>query len=522
MSLIFSALVYVFIETKSTEPVNTSQLSKIKPTDSTAFEGTIEGIEVIEVTGEITVDNVTETTPKRIKRLDSNEAGRLSDAQKLVFFPSRTLKPPKATERRRALNFPSNHRMSTRTDPRPFNHHMTSGSIPNGFQSPLRSTPRSYQQINNIQDAIQNSQLFQIPPGRNQLRPVRSEGVYGPLESSSMIPVKLAGTYRHPRDNLELNNMFKLMEPPQLPSNQHEVKDPFYNFKPSSLLEINQLATHGMKLVEPTPTQTPYFRRKFQHQIASIPHYNIQSTDATNIYQNVMSSGLKHQLNRNVDQSQKPLSMKLDFLPMASDQMQQVSQFPQLPRRQRHKPFQGYYQDPNYFNTIRFSQLMPHYPANYPNQQYRPQASNINPMGLSKPSQLVVHLNLYPKDKYLKRSSTVEAVEHRNGRKVQRENTEVEKNNATDTTSEFSSSKVNSVNGHPENIYYHSNYQKYNATREQPSYFYEDSDLEEGIVVAPSLVYQSIYRDRPIQLMLKNSSTSAARPAQTIENHKII
>lgn len=525
MSLIFCALVYVFIDTKSVESLEISQNSKTN-LEETTVEDSIEGIEVIEVTGINSADNVTEAPPKRIKRLDSDEAVPTPDSQKLIFLPSRTLKPPKTMERRKMVNFPPNHKMSSRiSEPRPFNH-MMSGQAPNGFQVPIRPTARPFhEQINNIQDAIQQSQLstYQTMPGRAPKRPVHSGVMYIPIESSSIIPVKLAGTYRHPRNNLEFSDMFNLKDYSQLPTQQPETQDPFYNFKPGSPLEINQLATRGMKLIETTPSQTPYFRRKFRHQIASIPHYNIQSQDAANIYQNVMSSGTKYQLERNSDQGQKPFSMMLDFLPMAGDQManqmKQVSQFQQLPGKQRIKPFQGYYQQPNYFNSMRFSQLMPHYPTNYRYQHLRPQASNVRSIGMTKPSQLVVHLNLFPKSKSLKRSTT-EEIESRKNTKGQKGKSEVSGNNTTD---EYLVPIPNTGNGHPENILHQSHFQSNNVTVEPSStpYYYDDSEVDEGIVVAPSLVYQNIYRDQPTHLMLKSSSTTE-NPEKKFKNHKLI
>lgn len=530
MAVIFSALVYVFIDTKSAQTVKATKRPEIKANEPIAIEEEDEvgGIQVIEITGQVSEENITEATPKRIKRLDSDESDRSPDSQKLVLFPSKSLKPPKFLDRRRFVNIPSNHKMSSRlSEPRPFNY-MTNGVRPNGFQSPARSTARSYYEaVDNIQDVVQQP-TYQLQSGRTSLRPVRAGVLYTPMESSSIIPVKLAGTYRHPRDNIELSNMFNIKEYSPVPSAQPEVVDPFYNYKPRSPLEINQMVTRGMKLIETTPSQSPYFRRRFRHQIASIPHYNIPARDVTNIYQNVLSSGAKYQLNRNSELGQKPLSMVLDFLPMASDQMaiqtQPIPTYQQLPRPTRVKPFQTYYQDTNYFNSMQFPQLMPQNPRF---QMHKPQAANVQSVGMTKPSQLVVHLNLFPKNKQVKRSSFEEEMENREVKNPQKGKTqlfsEVSKNNTIDTTtSPFNINFNLNTNGHPENIFHQYNYQPTSNSTTEPAsnaYYYDEADDDDGLFAAPSLVYKNIHRDRPIHLMLKNS-TKKEHAMKKLKNHK--
>lgn len=586
MALIFSALVYVFISSRFVEPVKVIKTTIPKPkAPQTNSSG---GIEIMEISGR----HVKDSPPKRIKRLDSDESDRFPDSQKLVFFPSSDLKPPKIMEKPRVINFPqlpANHRMSSRiAQPRPFNH-MMKGTKPGAFQKmPYpRSTARSFHQpINNIHDVIQQNQL----PGQRQ---PQNYQVYSPRNTaaaeSSMQPVHLAGKYRHPRKNGELTQIFTSDQKNQ----QQEVPDVFHNFRPNSPFEINQMMMNNERLTTPpTTNQNPYFRRKFRHQVASIPHYNIKSKDVANIYRNVLQSGKKFQ-ERNEVAKQKPLSLMLDVYPFQGEgememnpinqwqpiqsqtpanvqqnynqmqpqmphnvqqmqhninQMQpsytnqvqhntpqqslpfqqqtmpsqQYSRYPRMPQM---KPFQGFYQDPTYFNTMPYPQLMPRYPAQH---RYQQDASNINQIGMLKPSQLVVHLNLYPKNKVsYKRSSTEEEAEQtKKVEKIAAPKVEAKNNSKETFTSPLPVNinfNVNTGNGHPENIHHQVSiprdpYHYYNVTTEapfKPNYYYDENDDDQNLMVAPSLIYNHIVRDRPIHLMLQNATTTE-KPA----NHK--
>lgn len=576
MSLIFCALVYVFISSRFVAPMKIQKIPNISRTKPKEVleEQQGRGIEVIEISGK----NESELISKRIKRLDSDEGDRSPDSQKLIFFPSRTLKSPRISERSRVVNYsPANHRMSSRmSEPRPFNH-MISGPKPNGFQrKPIQSTARTLQQqrqqVQNIQDIIQHNQYpVHQPQQTHRLMPARLN-VFDP---SSLLPVQLAGTYRNPRNNGELTQMFNPNDYHKHPTNPPEIlmPDPFYNFKPQDPLEINQMAMNGMNGIKmmPTVVTSPYFRRKFSHQIASIPNYNIRSKDVTGIYQNVLNSGRDFHVDRVVEEpKKKPFSMMLDFYPMAGGgndigvhhqqqrqhqtqihhqqpplqpNFHQQLQYPQQNLMQhaspsskspRLKPFQGYYQDPTLFNTMQFPQLTPRYPAFFRFNQPHHEASNNHPVGLTKPSQLVVHLNLFPKNKVptFKRSSNEEQIQMR--KKVQQqmfqEKFEVKHNETIEATSApvNINFNVNTGNGHPENVLHQGNmpqdpYHNFSVSTEssfKPTYYYDDSEDDQSLAVAPSLVYHNIHRERPIQLMLTNSTTTEP-PLKKLKNHKL-
>ena len=601
------------------------------------YEG---GIKVIEISGK----NVSEP-PKRIKRLDTDESDMSPDSQKLLFFPSRTLKPPRTRDKPKILHLPSippNHRASSRmSHPRPFKHMMAGSSKPHGFK--IQTTARSFNQINNINDIINHNQfpgrqnqqlgmqnpflgsqnqfsgmqnqfpgvhnqhsgvLNQFPVAQNQFpgaqnqfsanqhllngmkhqtasnqrpnftpnyqnpqlsnihhipgqptqfsmnqnnfpmqnNPVRKKQKhiqqFNNIETSSMHPIQLAGTYRHPRKEKDFTKIFNTEVQHSHYANQQAMQpDPFHNFKPNSASEINQMVTEEMR----QQTQnSPYFRRKFKHQIASIPNYKINSKDVTGIYQNVLSSGKKFQ-DRNEMSKSKPIQLMLDVYPANNQEaevqqqmpsiMQQMSGVLQNPVMQQAqntmmqqysripklKPFQGYYQDPSYFNSMTFPQLMPRYPSYYRYPKLHAQSSNMNPMSVTKPSQLVVHLNLFPKDKTtFKRSSREEEVDRKKHESLSA--MPLSNSSAATTGLPFNINfNVNTGNGHPENINHHVNlpkdpYQNKDLLFQptlHPSYYYdENEENDQSIMVAPSLVYQNIQRDRPIQLMLKNATSS--------------
>lgn len=543
MSVILCALVYVFVASRFVETSKISKTVKVLEFPETT---TNKGIEIVEISGQ----NESQNPPRRIKRLDSEDSDSSPDSQKLIFFPGREMKPPKRAEKPRVV--PANHRMSSRTaEPRPFNH-MTGGPRPNGFQVQPMSTARSFhnQQFHNIHEIInQNQQPYQGNP--KQQRRIPKQNQY--FETSSNRPIQLAGTYRHPRKNGDLKQMFQGNQRHQ--SNLEIHSDPFHNFKPNSPYEINQMIINGLHTTPSAPTKNPYFRRKYKQQIASIPNYNLKSKDVSGIYQNILSSGKKIQVDRNEVAKQKPYQLMLDVYPMGGEEgemnqmnplnqmnhlnqmnplnqinhqmqhLQQMHAMPQLPRMPRLKPFQGYYQDPNFFNAMNYPQLMPRYPAIYRYHQPHAEASNIHPVGINmKPSQLVVHLNLYPKNRSSNKRSSTEI--EKEIKKVEPPKVDL-RNNSLETTSmplniNFN---VNTGNGHPENIHHHVNlprdpYHNYTIANEpnyKSNYYYDENEDNQSLVAAPSLVYQNIQRDRPIHMMLRNTTTE--NPKNKLKNH---
>lgn len=514
MSVIVCALLYVFVSSKPVAPAPpVKPVIKVQTPKPKPVEPKVEvGIEVIEISGK----NVTDAPPKRIKRLDSDESDKHPNSQSLVYFPSQSMKPPKILRRPQVINFPQfppNHRQPATAAPRPFNHMMSmnSGLRPNGFKKPM-STARSYQ-VNSIQDVL-NHPNHQMPQSmRHQMHHYPMSNIRFANVESSTHPIQLAGTYRHPKQkHADLLKMFGTNDQSVVYAG-NEVEDPFHNYRPQSPFEINQLAMSGMHY-SPTPVNhMPAFRRKSRFPVASIPNYNLHSKDVSHIYQNVLHSGQQFNVDRNERYRDKPLSMMLDVFPMGG----------QMPshKRPRMKPFQGFYQDPNVFNTMQFPQLMPRYPSYFRYPQMHAEGSNKVMTGMTKPSQLVVHLNLFPKGKDTnKRSSTEEQLQRL---RTMREKAQSKRNESAPVNINFN------MNGHPENVNLMKEqttpardvYDSYGASTEPalkpPNYYYDDNSNEEGVVVPPSLVYQNIHRDRPTYLMLKNSTSLPEKTTSTTQ-----
>lgn len=538
MTLIFCSLVYVFVDSNSEE---TPKIPKLPypPTVKPRRHSSENGIEIIEISGKNASD---EAPSRRIKRLDSDESDKFPDSQKLVFFPSRTLKPPRIIEKPKVINFPPvapNHRMTSRMatdrhDPRPFNH-MMGGPRPNPFQSPPKTTQRAfYQPVQNIQDIIKQNQMQQFQQQNQQRRPGRL-AMPSEMEATAVQPVHLAGKYRHPRKNGDLMNLFNEQQQQQqmqhqqlynMNAQQEVVVDPFHNYKPNSALEINQMAMNNIQklhALNQVQTQSPYFRRKFRQQ-----NYRKRVKDPIAAYQNALHSGKRLQ-DRNEEQKSKPLSMLLDIYPVAGEdgeanQMQIQQQIQQLVggqmgRMPKLRPFQGYYQDPSMFNAMHFPQLMPRYPVQFrhPNM-YQGEATSHRQVAMTKPSQLVVHLNLFPKNKgqTFKRSSMEEQMETKKYQEVV-EPPKLVNNTITAGNLPLNINfNVNTGNGHPENTHHMSitrdDFRNFTTTTTdspyKSSYYYDDNDEDMSIMVQPSLAYQNIVRDGPIHLMLKNTTST--------------
>ncbi|CRK87600.1 CLUMA_CG001396, isoform A [Clunio marinus] len=491
------------------------------------------GIEIFEISGRNETES--ETPPRRIKRLGSDESDRSPDSQKIVFYPKRDMKTPKVKKKRRVLIVPQNHRMTSRmTIPRPFNHVLMSGQKFKTLQN-AQSTLGTYYQ--NFPKSMNQFAYSNTHPTRLSSNPTR----LNTLQASSFNPVKLSGKFRHPRKNGELTSIFQA-DATQKPTGFHSdaINDPFQNFKPKSPYEVNQLLFQNN--VRPmkglTPTQTSYFRRHNRHENMILPHYNNMFSRDPNLGFPSSVNPIKSFLPDHSELSKnKPLSLMLDVFPltgevMGTNQVKHEIATQQSPKLSRLKPFQGYYQDPSYFNSMQFPQLMPRYPSYYRYMQPVSHSSNLNPISVMKPpSQLVVHLNLYPKNKdSFKRSSTEE--DFRYTRK------EPQVTTASTTTESTAPIPFNinfnmNTNGHPENINHQFNLPKespfhHNTTIEpsmSPYYFYDDTEEDDkSILVSPSLIYPNIYRDRPIQLMLQNSTTSSSttteKPTKKFQNHK--
>ena len=586
MISVFSLFLFVFIDSKSNANVpsevimmNDQSLSLEKLEDDIDDINEAER-KVIEISNNATDD----VHPKRIKRLDSKETNDTElnpNSEKLVFLPSRTLKPPRLTKRFKKpeplTSVPNNHksspqkqlmrRIAVNDQPRPFNFQMN-GPMPSSFKKP-QSTSRSYQPINNIQDALNHYQpqpdLYPTP--NVQRRPMNAK-------------IQFAGKYRHPRKNGDLTRFFDPRDPKKnlaavTPTtqiqpqphyhgfNQNFIPDPFHNFKPHSPNDINQLATNNNPQFMGRPSTSPYFRRgsmkkqkdKNAFKVASIPNYNMKHKEIDTIYHQVVQTNNQRNVDRNEGPKNKPFSLMLDIYPMHGEQDVEQSV---VIRRPVKKPTmsvpnmanfspQMYYNDNSYFNTMNFPQLQQ--PLKYPlgnsyyrNPSQRPQqldgdASN-DVSKINKPSQLVVHLNLFPKNKgrngknregqdMFKRSSqeeivTTTTVKPTEAPKVIRDNKKLE-----ETSNESAPNSPFLINFNLNNRNYDDTHQFLNpieVPRQQfknlshlqdiptapptGNYFYDEVfDDDVSMNVSPSLIYNNIQRERPLHLALNSTVT---------------
>lgn len=488
------------------------------------------GLQVIEISSRNASDNT--SSPKtRMKRLDDNEDSSLSttpskpDSQKLIFYPSRTLKPPRTSQKTKAIHYnslPPNHKISSRRIliPRaPPHNHRSTGFIgrPHAFLHPPSGQPILYSKIKNNDEIYPTHRVFQ---NHN----------YSPQMPANAIQLK--GTYRHPRKNGDLSKFLHQGE-----------------FSANNLIspyEINQMMNFNTGVDGKMPTtlqphaEQNYFRRKFRQQIASIPNYNIHARDAENIYGNVLQSAYpstvnqqqqhRHVTERNEQQQHpgNPFSVMLDVYPMMGDEID-YHKLQQQQQSLKMRPLMSrYYQDPQQvFNTMNFPQVMHRYPPSnsYFRFQPQPQASNnygiVHSNGMMKqhPSQIVVHLNLYPKNSNSNNSNNnsyqrssnedVEVVKGKKSRQHKNFKLNLKQNQTSSDTPLNINFNLNTGNGHPENIMHRIN-QSSTETSMVNSYYYDDEDdmaADQSNNVPPSLVYKNIHRERPFHYeFLKNTT----------------
>lgn len=526
MLLISGTLLFVIINSRIVD--STNRTSKNETENQTK-----RGLQVIEISSRNASEDENVSFPKaRSKRLDSKKSFSLTsstsmpDSQKLIFYPSRTLKPPRTSQKTKAIHYtslPPNHKISSRRMiiPRVPSNHASFSPKPNAFlQAP--SGPPQYSNKN--QKAMKQNPEIYSP----QQQVVQNHN-YSPL-SMPTNAFQLKGKYRHQRKNGDLS---------QILHSNHQ-----YKTEPSNVVtnfispyEINQmLSLKDGKMISTLQPQTEpnYFRRKFRQQVASIPNYSMYAKDAANIYGNVLQSAsptaLKqhHVTERNEQVSHSgnsPFSVMLDVCPMAGE----GNEFAQQQKQFKVRPFMSrFYQDPQYFNTMNFPQVMHRYPPSYFRFQHQPQVSNnfgaINSNGM-KPSQIVVHLNLFPKNNLPtnKRSSNedTQMVQLKKDLRPTKYSN-MKKNQTLNGSSPFNinlNMNLNTGNGHPENMHYRVNQ---SSTEPQQNYFYDDEDdddddvndnddiaPDQSLSAAPSIVYKNIHRDRPYHYeFLRNSTTT--------------
>lgn len=558
MFSIFCGLFTIFVISQVAENVtaHNSTITTFK-TDLKQSPKTVEkrlpgtsGIEVIEVTGK---NDESDAFTRRTIGHKENEILPSSpfspEPQKLVYYPSNALKLPRTRQRVRKsqqIAVPSNHRISSRMwTPRPFNH-LISGQSPMGFQT----TQKPFTQpLSNILDAMNQNMLTEYPTKKSH-------------EGNA---VRLAGTYRHPKGRDFRNHQQQQQQNYENHLQAEAQVDPFYNYKASSPYEINQMMGSASNVMPSLSHHgNSLFKRKHrQHDIASIPNYSIGTKDVSRIYSNLLRQSKKSKVDRNNEQSKsKPFQLTLDVFPedlrmggnmpiltMPPQQQQMSNRMPkmkQLPpqQQQQQQQMQELYQQQNFYGNHPYPQVMPRYPIYYGFNQnsqrptmHQQQSSNINMLrmmkpGLVQPSQLVVHLNLYPKNKSSNQRTSSEDEDIRKVIPM-----------TTSTTTEAPQNKtlenvggiplninfnVNTGNGHPTDNLHHqfslprdpyvvtSNQQNHNNnslsyTTESTlgSYYYDDDDDDQSMAVSPSnLIYHNIVRDRPLQMMLKNATTT--------------
>lgn len=593
MISVFSLFLFVFIDSKTNE--NVPSEIRTMTEKSLSLEKLEEDLEDLREDGDKIIEissNATEDVhPKRIRRLDSKEVNSTDlnpNSEKLVFLPSRTLKPPRLAKRLKKpeplINVPINHkpfsqkqlsrRIAINDQPRPFNFQMN-GPMPSSFKKP-QSTSRSmsYQPINNIQDALNHYQpqpdLFPTP--NIQRRPMSAK-------------IQFAGKYRHPRKNGDLTRFFDPRDPKNTlqavtPTtqiqpqphyhgfNQNFIPDPFHNYKPHSPNDVNQLASNNNPQFMSRPQPAPYFRRgtmknqkkdqKNPYKVASIPNYQMKHKETDQIYHHVV------QANRNVDrnesQKNKPFSLMLDIYPMHGEQDVEQSV---VIRRPVKKPTmsipnlanfspQMYYNDNSYFNSMNFPQLQQ--PLKYPmgNGYYRgpsrpqPDGEASNDVSkINKPSQLVVHLNLFPKkgrgkgqDVY-KRSSQEEVIMTTTTTTTMKP-TEVPVKKVEEQSNESAPSSPFLINFNLNNRNYDDNHQFMNSMDLNPrhqfrnlshlqdiptapptgNYFYDEVFDDDGSMnVSPSLIYNNIQRERPLHMALNSTVNHAHKEVVHFNRH---
>lgn len=304
--------------------------------------------------------------------------------------------------------------------PRPFDYFVR-GTPPTAFQlnhknsSSMPQIPKEYEgTVNSIQDILK-----QMSDGKNNYQ-----------ESNGMHKIKIAGTYKHRKldditeifESAQKSNREKNVERPvthtySSTNADNVIRDPFYKYKPNSLSDVNLMATNQFRFA-------PYhiLSNKFVPTSSTLAH----AMDPGNLYHQIIMANanrLKYlddkSKNDNVQSKQKPFTLMLDVYPMPNDEhISPTSSQPVKYQNQfnshtmRHpgisslNSLQSHFQNANYPQLNRYPNL-PHY--NNPNYfrkfGARPlnsgfhASTNDREINGNNPSQITVHLNLFPKKK---------------------------------------------------------------------------------------------------------------------------
>lgn len=364
------------------------------------------------------------TTPLSVKRFQNEEKDNVEVPQTLALKSYQSMREEPTLYIRNHNIYP-NHRYDVRRQveeiyqPRPFDYIMR-GTPPTAFQvthknsSNFPQIPKDYVgNVNSIQDI---------------LRQVGDAKLNNFQEPNGMHKIKIAGTYKHrkvddvtrmfepgPRKNRGQNIDHSLLQSHS--ENSHNViKDPFYKFKPNPLSDVNLMATNQFRFA-------PYSVLSNK-----VPMDSSQSMDPANLYHQIITAN-KNRLkyldnnskNDNIQSKQKPFTLMLDVYPMPDEETSSTVAY-SLPVKyqnhvnsnvMRHPGISSINNIQPFFHNANYPQHKPHHYPNIPHyhndiyfrkfaakqlnsRYYRPVENENN---ANNPSQITVHLNLFPKKK---------------------------------------------------------------------------------------------------------------------------
>lgn len=377
--------------------------------------------------GEISI-----TTPLSVqefhRRQTLNSEDRESQPQKLELksFHDANNKPGVLPHR----NIHPNHRYDVRRQaeenhqPRPFDY-IIRGTPPTAFQrnqknsSSFPQIPKHYVgTVNSIQDI---------------LRQVHDEG-NSYQDSNGMQKIKIAGTYKHRKaddiasmfESAPRKNRAQSADEPVIHSSQpvntnRVIRDPFYKYKPNSLSDVNLMATNQFRFA-------PY--HILSNKYVPSGSSQIHSMDPSNLYHQIIMAN-KNRLkylddnskNDKIQSKQKPFTLMLDVYPMPDDEHKssnvplpvkyQNNYNPNMMRQRppgissinNLQPFVNSAHYPHQLNANRYPSL-PHYLNHNYFRKFGTKPSNSGlhtsndrESSSNNPSQITVHLNLFPKKK---------------------------------------------------------------------------------------------------------------------------
>lgn len=358
---------------------------------------------------------------------------------------------------------PSNHRPNRKqfSVARPFEY-ILQGTPPTAFQLPnntVESHSVSFPQI--PKDYVGNVKSIQ-----DILQKVNADEGFSIPSVAGDQKIRFEGTYRHRKDNSFANIFDKSKKQhysgtyvlpsasSQMPTNDKPVKtDPFYLYKPQTPSDINLLATHEFRFAPSIRHSTP---KPLQSNVGHYPDASLfypymKGPDVSSLYQQIIAANIAHTLKAQKDESrrsesnQKPFSLMLDVYPMTDDEPSTTARpytkyrgpflapsnvyppnlaaaaavnnhpmhishldnsgyfqnlhFPQLPQtKQRLLEAQHFYNQ-MYLNKLQKTK-------NAFNPYYHQPVVTATAADSNTPSQITVHLNLFPKNKNRAMSKT--------------------------------------------------------------------------------------------------------------------